>query len=177
MASIKNLRRAKSDIIMGIVGDLFAVGFYLETYHFRLVRTRNTVNAAFFPRIMAVLVFICASVVLFQGLKRYFRIPKNERVIPDEEKHKDRAGLFRIAQVFAVLLVSAIFFRTLGFLLTMPCMMFLLFIILEKKENRRYGLYLFFSIFAPVFMFVVFYYGFSTLLPMGILTPYLAQIL
>ena len=79
--------------------------------------------------------------------------------------------------MFAILLAAAILFRTLGFLLTMPWMMFLLFVVLEKKEKRRYGLYLAFSLLTPLFMFVVFYFAFSTLLPMGILAPYLSMIL
>ena len=174
---MKKYREARSNIVSGLIAQLFSIGFYLETYHFRLVKNINTVNAAFFPRVIACIVFFCATLLLIQGVRQYRRLLPEEKTVTPEEKAKEREGLFRIAQVFAILLAAAILFRTLGFLLTMPWMMFLLFVVLEKKENRRYGLYLAFSILTPLFMFVVFYFAFSTLLPMGILAPYLSMIL
>ena len=174
---MKKLREAKSNIISGIVAMLFSIGFYLETYHFRLVKNINTVNAAFFPRVISCVVFFCAALILIQGVKQYKTLSAEEKYVSPEEKAKEREGLGRIAQVFVILLAAAVLFRWLGFLLTMPPMMFALFVVLEKKENRRYGLYLAFSILAPLLMFVLFYYVFSTLLPMGILAPYLSMIL
>ena len=174
---MKKYQEARSNVICGVLAQLFSIGFYLETYHFRLVKNVNTVNAAFFPRVIACVVFFCATLLVIQGVKQYRSLSAEEKTISPEEWAKNREGLFRIAQVFVILLAAAILFRTLGFLLTMPWMMFLLFVVLEKKENRRYGLYLAFSILTPLFMFAVFYYAFSTLLPMGILAPYLSMIL
>lgn len=171
------LKEARGNIITGLLIDIFAILFYYETYHFQLVKNVNTVNASFVPRILAVLVFICATLLLIQGWKAYCRIPAGQRTVTDEEKRKGREGLLRIGQVFTVLLTAAIVFKKFGFLLTMPWMMFLLFIILEKKEKRNYKLYLFLSLVLPIVMFIVFYFGFSQLLPMGILAPYLSMFL
>lgn len=94
-----------------------------------------------------------------------------------KERKENQAGQIRCILVVADLLLAACTFKTLGFLLTMPWMMFFLFIILEKKEKRNYKLYLVLSVLAPILVFAVFYYGFSQLLPIGILKPYLSQIL
>lgn len=164
-------------MIAGTITILFSILFYLETYNFSLTANRNTVDATFFPRIVAAMLAVCAGIILTRGVKVCRSVPKEERVASAEEKQKSRGGLLRIGEVFAVLLAVAITFKKLGFLLTAPWMMFLLFIILEKKEKRNYVFYAIASIVAPVLMFVVFYYGFSTLLPLGLLKTYLLQIL
>ena len=174
---MKKYLEARGNIISGVIAQLFAVGFYLETYHFRLVKNVNTVNAAFFPRVISCIVFFCATLLVIQGVRQYRALSEEDKTIPPEEKSKRREGLMRIGQVCLILLAAAILFRPLGFLLTMPWMMFLLFVVLEKKEKRRYGLYLAFSLLTPIFMFAVFYFAFSTLLPMGVLAPYLSMIL
>jgi len=87
------------------------------------------------------------------------------------------AGNIRMVLVILDLVVAAALFKKLGFILTMPWMMFILFMIIEKKEKRNIPLYLVLSIVAPVVIFFVFYYGFSQLLPMGILRPFLSQFL
>ena len=48
---MKKYQEARSNVICGVLAQLFSIGFYLETYHFRLVKNVNTVNAAFFPRV------------------------------------------------------------------------------------------------------------------------------
>ncbi len=173
----KELRKAKNDIIAGVISVLFAVFYFLETFNFALVQNTNTVNAAFFPRIIACMVAAFASIMLLRGYLALRRIPREMRDTPEEEKRARRADLFRIAQVFLVLFAAAATFKKLGFILTMPWMMFLLFVILERKGNRRYKLYLLISCVAPVLLFVLFYYGFSSLLPMGILKPFISRFL
>lgn len=173
----KRYKKAREDILTGGLSMLFAVLFFLSTYTFRLVDVNNTVNAAFFPRIISVIVFVLAAIILFRGYALLKRIPQSERTIPDEERKENRRGLIRVAEVFLVLLLAAATFKKMGFILTMPWTMFALFVILEKKEKRKYPLYLAISIIAPTVLFFIFYYGFTQLLPMGILKPILSRFL
>ena len=156
---------------------LFAVGFFAETFHFRLIENANTVNAAFFPRLISVFVFLIGLAILFQGILAYKKLEPEEKNVSDKEKTQNRLASLRVAEVSVLLILAAAVFRKLGFILTMPGLLFLLFIIVEKKENRNYKLYALISIAAPVLMYFIFFYLFSTLLPMGLLRPFLAQYL
>lgn len=173
----KEYTQAKQNIILGVLSDVFAVLYYLETFHFSLREIANAVDAAFFPRLISCLVAICATIILVRGLNAMRKISAEDRKRFREEDKAGLSGLARIGEVFAVLLLVAITFKKLGFLLTAPWMMFALFIILETKSKRNYLLYAVISIIGPVIVFLMFYYGFSTMLPMGFLRPYLLQIL
>ena len=170
-------KKAREDIIAGILFALFAIGYYAETYRFRVVKVTNTIDATFMPRVLACLVFACSVILSLQGYLRYRRIPSESRRPSQMDREKGRAGALRCLAVIAVLVLAASVFRKLGFILTMPWMMFLIFIIIEKKEKRNYKLYLLLSIVSPIVLFMLFYYGFSQLLPMGMLKPFLSRIL
>lgn len=170
-------KKAREDIVAGTLFALFAVGYYAETYYFRVVAVPNTISATFMPRVLACLVFFCSLILSLQGYLRYRRIPRESRRPSQADCEKDRAGALRCFAVVAVLVFAAAVFKKLGFILTMPWMMFLIFVIIEKKEKRNYKLYLLLSVVSPIVLFMLFYYGFSQLLPMGILKPFLASFL
>ena len=172
---MRELKEAKSDMILGTCMAIFAVLFYAETYHFKLVTLRNTVDATFVPRVLSVIVLACSALLIWQGYCRYRRL--SAAAVKDQNSQKGAAAWGRMIAVSLVLLAAAASFKTLGFVLTMPPMMLALFVILEKPERRRWGLYLLSSLLAPTAVFFIFYYGFSTLLPMGLLTPVLARFL
>lgn len=162
--------KAKTDIIVGIFIAIFAIIFYVETYNFGKVKVINTVDATFMPRIIGALVFLFSMLLILKSCKAYFSIPKENRVIEAKKTREKRAdGYIRFIAAFSVMLLGAIFFKKLGFILTMPWVMFSLFCIIEKKEKRRYKLYLALSMISPIVLFLAFYYGFTTLLPVGIL--------
>ncbi len=170
-------KRTRQDMIAGTLSALFALGYFAETFNFRVVKAANTIDATFMPRMLACLVFACSAALFLQGWSGYRRIPLAGRAVPAEEKREARVGELRCLAAVVVLVVAASLFKKLGFILTMPWMMFLLFVILEKKEKRRYGLCLLLSCVSPVLLFLLFYYGFSQLLPMGILKPFLSRFL
>lgn len=170
---MSELEEAKTNMISGLLIALFSIGFYAETYRFKLVNVINSVDAAFFPRIMGIIVFICSSMLFYKGYKAYRKIPPKKRIVDEADKKMINEGLIRSLKVFLIMLLASIMLKKLGFILTMPWMMFILFCIVEKKDKRRYKLYLALSVASPIVLFIVFYYGFSSLLPIGILKPLL----
>lgn len=170
-------KKVRNDILTGVLAIVFAVLYYLETYHFQLVENINTVDAAFFPRIVAVMIVLCSLTIIIRGYLVLRTIPKEERMVPKDEKSVAASGYLRLAGVSLVLLAAALLLKTLGFLLTMPWAMFLIFCIIETGGKRKYWLYAIISILGPIIIFLMFYYGFTTLLPMGFIKPYLLQIL
>lgn len=167
-------KQAKTNILIGILTLAFAAFYFGVTYTFKLLEHANTVNAAFFPRICAAFAAVLGLFILYQGINGYCKLTSEEKMADKSAKKSNAAGWIRIAAVVAVLLVAAFLFKKLGFILTMPWVMFLLFVIVEKREKRRYVLYGILSVALPIAVFFVFYYVFQTLLPMGILKPFLS---
>jgi len=174
----KFLDKAKKDIIVGLCSLALAVGYYLETYNFRQGNKNLMIGVSFFPRIIGIVISICAVVMIIRGFIRYYHAPKSHSTEAQQNgKQGNKGNMLRVLEVLAILFATAYAMKPLGFVLTMPFTMFSLFVLLEKPEKRKYALYLFFSTISPVVIFFVFYYCFSSLLPMGVLKPLLSQIL
>lgn len=168
---LKKVRRAKGDIALGIGSILVSLFFIVEA---RRIRDGKNVmvSAKLFPRIYAGFMGICALWVLISGIRKYLSVPKEIRE-QDKITKEHLQGLLRVFEVFGVLLLTAIFYKPLGFLLVTPFTMFFMFIILEEPEKRNYKLFVLLSIVCPIVVYFAFYYLFSNLLPMGVLKPIL----
>lgn len=168
---MKQLEKAKNDIIMGAFCVLFGIAAFAGTFTFKLSAKSTTLSAAFVPRILACGMILLAAVVLVRGVLAYRRVPAE--VIAEANRPEKRAEArevtLRYIKIMAILLTSAIIYRYLGFILTMMFMEFSLFVVIEKKERRNYKLYAILAVTVPIVLFFVFYYGFSTLLPLGVL--------
>ena len=160
---------AKKDMLVGLISVVFGIGFYALTYTFKLVKMPNTVNAAFFPRILGTAAILLGAVIFAQGFAAYQSADKSKA-----EEKKKKTDVKRVIGVMAVLLAAALSLKYLGFILTMPWMMFLLFLLVNKMEIWNLPLYLAVSVILPVVVFFIFYYIFKTLLPMGLLKNFLS---
>lgn len=172
---MKKLKEAKTNIIIGAIAVLFSIAYFICTFSFKIIAQPNSVNATFFPRILAGFMAAMSVLVFFRGVSEYRKIPVEERRLNHEEKAKERASAIRLLIVIGDLLLAAALLEKLGFMLTMPWTMFILFVTLEKPEKRKYGLYALLSIVLPIAMFFIFYYVFSSLLPMGVLKKFLSM--
>lgn len=172
----KKLERAKNDIFAGLGFLIFALIFFLETFHFKRGNP-NVISLTVFPRIIGGLIGACALVMIVRGCLAYRKISNEVRTRTAENKKKTDGGALRVFEVFVVMIATWLAMRPLGFILTMPVAMFALFIILEKPGKRNYLLYIVASVISPILIYFAFYRFFSSLLPMGILQPVLAQIL
>ena len=171
----KKLKKARGDILLGLGMTAVSLFFILESDRIRDGK-HVMVSAKLFPRIYAGLLAACALLILIAGIRNYFSIPKEIRRQKWLSKEQ-LLGLLRVFEVFAVLLVTAIFYKRLGFLVVSPIAMFLLFLILEEPSKRKYGLYVLLSLVCPVVVYFAFYFLFSNLLPMGVLKGLLINLL
>lgn len=171
----KRLKRAKGEIALGIGAIVISILFILESNRIQDI-VNVMVSAKFFPRIFAGLMLICAFVIFVNGVRSYLTVPQEIKQ-QDKMTKEQKQGLLRVFEVFAALLVTAIFFKSLGFLVVAPVAMFLLFVILEEPEKRNYKLFILLSIISPIIVYFMFYYLFSNILPMGILRPVLYMII
>lgn len=170
---LKKLKRAKGNIALSIGAILLSLFFFVESNRIK-DGAHSVVSSKLFPRIYAGAMLVCALAILIGAVKAYFSVPKAVRS-QDKLTKENMAGYGRVLAVFAVLLVTAIFYKPLGFLTVTPFTMFLIFVIIEKPEKRNYLLFAALSILCPIIVYFAFYYLFSNLLPMGILKPFLIQ--
>lgn len=170
---LKKLKRAKGNIALSVGAILLSLFFFVESNRIK-DGAHSVVSSKLFPRIYAGVMLACALAILIDAIKAYNTVPKEIR---DKDKltKESKAGYGRVLAVFAVLLVTAIVYKPLGFLTVTPFTMLLIFIIIEKPEKRNYPLFLGLSILCPIVVYFAFYYLFSNLLPMGILKPFLIQ--
>lgn len=172
----KQKKDAKNNMLIGVCALLFALIYYLETFQFR-AGNKNVISITTFPRIVGAVIGVCGIMMLWRGYKGYRKIPEEICEKDNDTTKILHDGLIRVIEVMVVLLITAAGMKPLGFLIVVPVMMFALFVILEKPDKRRYVFYAIAAIVAPVLVYFSFYYFFSSLLPMGILKPVLAQVL
>ena len=156
---------------MGAFCALFGLAAFAGTFTFKLSSKSTTLSAAFVPQLLSIGMTILALIVLIRGVLSYKKIPADVIAASKDpaQRAQVRAVTVRYIKIMAILLVSAMVYRYLGFILTMIFMEFSLFVVVEKKERRKYKLYAALAIVAPIVLFFTFYYGFSTLLPLGVL--------
>jgi len=170
---MEKANKVKQDLYVGAGFLIFSSAYFVATFFFKLAKTVNTINAAFFPRILGIGSFLLALGIFLRGIKGYKALtPEEKSAFSVKSSPK---AIIRVLLCIAVLLTTAAVLRKLGFILTMPFTMFSLFLLVNKKENWKIGFYLVLSVVLPIVLFFVFYYGFSSLLPMGVLKPFLSE--
>lgn len=172
---LKKAKRAKGNMILGAGAALVALFFIIEANRIKDGK-HIMVSAKVFPRIYAGIMLVCATAILISGIREYLAVPKEIRA-EDKMNGEQKEGLFRVFLVLLVLLVTAYFFKPVGFLAVTPFTMFSLFLILEEPEKRNYGLFLVLSVLCPVVVYFSFYFLFKNLLPPGVLKPLLYNFL
>ena len=158
---------------------VFSVILFVGSYTYNAPDLPNTVNSTFFPRIVSCLLMVCAILLYLQGQKEIRTASEEERT-EAEAKLKEKTsgkGLLRCALLFLDLLAAAIALQPLGFIITLPPVMFVMFMLVESREKWNLKLYALLSIVCPIAVFFIFYYAFSQLLPMGILKSFLTTFL
>jgi len=168
---------ALAELKLSAVICLVAIAMFLGTWTFQLSKLLNTITSAFWPRVLSCLLFFCSGWLFVSSYKKYQSCTAEEKAAAKIRTAAQKESVIRIAVAVTDLLIAAALLKKLGFMLTMPFMMFIMFLAVEKKEKWNIKLYLLLSIVLPVALFFLFYYVFSQLLPMGILKPWLSYFL
>lgn len=135
----------------------FIASFYLET----LVLT--VVGPEFFPRIIAVIMFICSVILIITGLKDL----KKEKLIQkdgcDKEKFNKKVIFTFLILTLYVLLLDIISYplATIGYLIIQMA-------ILAPEGKRNYRLFTIIALITGIGVYMLFRYSFNIMLPLGI---------
>ena len=150
----------KANIVAAIIGMGFSVGVFIVTLGFR--KFRNVpVGPEFFPRWLAIGLFICSAVLLVQAIKTK---PANDASAPTLSLFDK--GMQRLLIGIAIIVVYAFSWNFLGFIIATPFGIFALMFLLGL---RRYPVMIAFSFGAMIVIFCAFRYLLGIDMPLGIL--------
>ncbi|MDR1108705.1 MAG: tripartite tricarboxylate transporter TctB family protein [Spirochaetaceae bacterium] len=150
----------KANIIAAITGMAVSSVMFIITLGFK--KFRNVpVGPEFFPRWLAVGLFICSAVLLVQALKIK---PADDPGAPTLSFF-DR-GMQRLLAGAGIIVIYAVSWNFLGFIIATPLAIFALMFLLGL---RRYRVMVIFSLGAVIVIFCAFRYFLGIDMPMGFL--------
>ena len=130
-------------------------------------RTRMEIGPDFMPKVVSVLTFALAAVLLMQGLRRARSLSEaQDAEAPTArrgdfiERHADRLCL-------ALIVAYAFAFEPLGYLVSTTIFLFLEFIIMAPADSRRYLPFALAAVVVSVATYYVFVRLFYVFLPIG----------
>jgi len=150
----------KANIIAGIIGMGFSSAVYIATLGFK--KFKNVpIGPEFFPRWLAIGLFICSAVLLVQAI----------RVKPADDPPAPTLSFFdkgiqRLLAGAGIIVVYALSWNFLGFIIATPLGLFALMFLLGL---RRYPVMIVFSLGAMIVIFCAFRYLLGIDMPLGIL--------
>ena len=148
----------KANKVCAIIGMLFSAGAILMTLSFKQFQN-VPVGPEFFPRYLAAGLFICSLVLFLQQLK--YKDKRPAPVISPRDK-----GIQRVLKGIAIILVYALLWEVLGFIIVTPIAIFTLMFLLGM---RRYPAMIIFSLAAMLVVFSAFRFFLGVDMPLGIL--------
>jgi putative tricarboxylic transport membrane protein len=147
----------------------FVIGLimFIEAKDIHPTITGNTleVGSGYVPRVLALTMMGTAVVLVILTLIEQRKKRPHSVVLEKKESRDFKGGILTIG----LLILYALLFDPLGFLLSSAIYLFLQILVLSNKKNKNIVLFAIVSIITPVFIYSLFLYGFSLPLPYGIL--------
>lgn len=153
----------KANIISAVIGMIVSGSAFAYTFTFKKFKN-VAVGPEFFPRALAVLLFVCCFVLLVQNL---IPLLKN---IPDTKKAptlslKDK-GMQKALIGLLIITAFAVLWNFLGFLIVTPLAVFAMILLLGKKT---YVLNAVVAVGITVLIFLAFKFLLGITMPLGFL--------
>ena len=150
----------KADIVAGLIGMAFSAFAFYQTLSFRQF-LNVPIGPEFFPRRMAMGLFICSVVLVIQSI---LKKSKNDKPAPTISP-LDR-GMQRLFVGIAIIIAYALCWELLGFLIITPLAMFGMMLLLGF---RKYIVMVIFSIGTTAAVFSIFSFILNIYMPLGLL--------
>lgn len=150
----------KANFISGIIGMVFAAVAYRYTFTFKKF-INVPVGPEFFPRFLSIGLFICSLALLLTNLKDTQRNTGEAKTLSLKD-----AGMRRMVIGVGAVLVYALLWNVLGFLIITP---FCLFGLMYLVGTREYKTMTIVSVVATIVIYLVFKYLLGIEMPMGFL--------
>ena len=149
----------KANIIAGGIGMLVSALAFVKTFSFKQFKN-VPVGPEFFPRALAISLFICCLALVIQNV---LDKSNTEKAPTLSLKNKD---IQRMLIGLAIILVTAFLWSILGFLIVTPFTIFGLMFVLGKREWIKMAII---SVAVTVVVFLAFRFLLGIEMPMGFL--------
>lgn len=160
----------RRDLIGSILFLVFGAFMFIQSIPIVPIMGRD-LGSGFVPKIVAGAIIVTAAVKLVFALTAMSKETKAEKEKAIQKKKDQSAdddmkgGLFTIAS----LLVYALIFQSVGFIISTVLYLFVQIMVLSDKTNRKPVLFAIISVAATLFIYVVFVHLIKMPLPAGIL--------
>jgi len=154
------------DIISGSFVLLVAIGLFIASAN---IKQFNVVKlgADFVPRLTAVFLVILGIALIVNGVKSLKEIKNLET--KQEEKKEETPDYISVAVTLILLLIYVILLEKIGFIIMTSLFLFIQFIILSAKSQRKYMQFALISMITSVSAYYLFVSVFQVMIPAGIL--------
>ena len=155
------------DFICAAFFFLVGLVMYMEAkdIHPRISGNTLEVGSGYVPRVIAYTIMFVSLLLFVLTLLRGRKTSTRGSAGKNKDGKDFKGGVYTIG----LLIVYAVLFQPLGFLLSSAIYLFLQILVLSNKENRKYPLFAGLSVIIPVFLYALFLFGFQMPLPYGIL--------
>ncbi|GMO41958.1 MAG: hypothetical protein Pg6C_03100 [Treponemataceae bacterium] len=148
-----------TDMVCALIGMLFSGGAFTMTLFFK--KFKNVpVGPEFFPRWLAVGLFICSAALFVQAVRRPAQTDNQTPAV------NPRQGIQRLLIGMVIIALYAISWEPVGFLITTPLVLFALMFLLGL---RRYPVMAGFALGAAGVIFCAFKFLLGIDMPLGVL--------
>ena len=151
----------KANIACGVVGMAFSTYAFVQTLGFRKFPL-VPIGPEFFPRYLAVGLFICSAILIIQSLVT--KPKKNEEKAPTISPFDK--GMQRLLVGIGIIIAYAALWEPLGFLIATPLSMIAIMLLLGY---RKYLMMIIFSLGTTLVIFGAFSFFLNVTMPLGIL--------
>ena len=149
-----------ANIVCGLVGMAFSAYAFIQTLGFRKFPL-VPIGPEFFPRYMAAGLFICSFILIIQALvKKPKKAEKAPTISPFDK------GMQRLFVGIAIIIIYAMLWEPLGFLIITPLAMAAIMLLLGY---RKYLKMVIFSLGTTLVIFSAFSFFLNVNMPLGIL--------
>ena len=149
----------KANIVCAVTGMIFSSVAFIMTLSFKQFQN-VPIGPEFFPRYLAVGLFFCSLVLLYQQLW----VGAKDRPAPTISL-KDK-GIQRLLVGLVIVIIYALLWEVLGFIIMTPCVLFGLMLLLGL---RRYPVMVVFALVATCVIFGAFRFFLNIDMPLGVL--------
>lgn len=160
--------KPKMDLIAGIFLFIFSVIMYQASFSIRMMFV-SRVGSRFVPQLIAIAIGVLSLVLVVQSLLRMKAAEKTARAEKGEAAPPTFKEILPVAGTFLALILYAVLFEPLGFIVTTALYLFVQFYLLTGTVKRNYIVFALSAVLTSVVVYYIFVEAFHLMLPPGIL--------
>ena len=164
------MREKSKSMIAYVLLILFGAVYLIQTFSIKKVNI-NTIADSFLPRVACICMMLLCAYQMAKGLIKQAKT-RESTALSKEKWQVVLTRLKKIGVLLVVLAVAVALLKSLGFVIDMALLLFVLFFLFTPKEKRTKKQLILYGISSPLislFVYYVFLKVFSVLLPAGIL--------